>query len=86
MREAGPTTRLAVRADSQMEAPQALVIEGILKAERAQPRVKAHACAISIATPWFPPNSCRVPQNSLAALQIRAIVSKDGALQQHEDC
>ena len=65
-----------VRSDAKMEPPDELVIEGILQPQRSNRGVHTDACSIAIAAARLPSCACRVPQDSLTAVQICSIVKE----------
>ena len=65
-----------VRSDAKMESPDELVVEGILQPQWSNRGVYTDACSIAVAAARLPSRACRVPQDSLTAVQICSIVKE----------
>ena len=65
-----------MRPDAKVKPPDEVLVEGILKPQGAHWRVNTDASSIAISAARLPSRACRVPQDCLAAVQIRPIVKE----------
>ena len=67
-------------SDPKVEAPNELVVEGILEAQGPDRRIHTDACAKAVATPRLAARPSWIPQHRLPAVQVCAIVKEQRAL------